>query len=67
MTTITVDPPRRTSLCVGFDASLGRSANTRGWRQHIGSKPIPARPALLPEPKPHWDYVRARAIVQLAY
>src|SRR5271169_712494 len=66
MTTMIVDPPRRTSLGVGFNANRGRAANTDAWKQHIGSKPIPARFALLPEHKPNWGRVGASAILQVS-
>lgn len=65
MTTMTVDLPRRTALGVGFNASRGRTANAEAWKQQIGNKPIPARLALLPEPKPNWHRVGASAVVQL--
>jgi TonB family protein len=66
MTTMTADPPRKTSLGVGFNANRGRSAATEAWKQQIGSKPIPARFALLPEPKPNWGRVGASAVVQIS-
>ncbi len=65
MTTMIADPPRRTSLGVGFNANRGRTASTEAWKQQIGSKPIPARLALLPEQKPNWGRVGASAIVQI--
>jgi TonB family protein len=61
-----VDPPRRTSLGVGFNASRGRATNTDAWKQQIGTKPIPARLALLPEQKPNWGRVGASAILQMS-
>ncbi len=64
MTTMIADPPRRTSLGVGFNASRGRAANAEAWKQQIGSKAIPARLALLPEAKPNWRRVGLSAIVQ---
>lgn len=60
------DPPRRTALGVGFNANRGRSANTEAWKQQIGSKPIPARLALLPEQKPNWGRVGASAVLQIS-
>ena len=36
------------------------------WKQHMGSRPIPARLALLPEPKPNWNRLGFSAVVQLA-
>jgi TonB family protein len=66
MTTMIADPPRKTSLGVGFNASRGRSAAAEAWKQQIGSKPIPARLALLPEPKANWTRLGASAVVQIS-
>lgn len=66
MTTMIAEPPRRTSLGVGFNANRGRSKNTEAWKQQIGSKPIPARLALLPEQKPNWGRVGASAVLQMS-
>src|SRR5271165_5870897 len=66
MTTMIADPPRRTSLGVGFNAHRGRTASTEAWKQQIGSKPIPARLALLPEQKPNWGRVGASAVLQIS-
>lgn len=66
MTTMIADPPRRTSLGVGFDANRARSANQEAWKQHIGNKPVPARLALLPDAKPNWNRVGFSAILQLS-
>jgi TonB family protein len=60
------DPPRRTSLGVGFNPNRGRTPGTEAWKQQIGSKPIPARLALLPEHKPNWGRVGASAILQIS-
>jgi len=65
MTTMIADRPRRTSLGVGFNTQR-RPANTEAWKQQIGSKPIPARLALLPEQKPNWGRVGASAILQIS-
>jgi len=65
MTIMIADPPRKTSLGVGFNASRGRVAGTEAWKQQIGSKPIPARLALLPEAKPNWRRVGVSAVVQM--
>jgi TonB family protein len=65
MTTMIADPPRRTSLGVGFDAQR-RPASTESWKQQIGSKPIPARLAMLPEQKTNWGRVGASAIFQVS-
>lgn len=65
MTTMIVDPPRRTSLGVGFDANR-RAASREAWKQQIGSRPVPARLALLPDSKPNWNRVGFSAIFQLS-
>jgi TonB family protein len=65
MTTMIADPPRRTSLGVGLDANRGRSTNREAWKAQIGTKPVPARLALLPEAKPNWGRVGFSAILQL--
>jgi len=64
MTTMIADPPRRTSLGVGFNASRGRAAN-EAWKAQIGTRPIPARLALLPEAKPNWGRVGVSAVLQI--
>ena len=65
MTTMIADPPRRTSLGVGFDANR-RAANREAWKQQIGSRPVPARLALLPDHKANWNRVGFSAIFQLS-
>ena len=66
MTTMIADPPRRTSLGVGLEAYRGRAVGAEAWKQHMGSRPIPARLALLPDTKPNWNRLGFSAIVQLA-
>jgi TonB family protein len=66
MTTMIADPPRKTSMGVGFEANRSRSANPQAWKQAIGTKPIAARLALLPESKPRWDRIGVSAVGQLA-
>lgn len=65
---MTFEPPRRrTSLGVGFNPTRSRSAaGAEAWKQQIGSKAIPARLALLPEPKSNWRRVGLSAIFQVA-
>jgi TonB family protein len=66
MTTMIVEPPRKTTMGVGFEANRGRSGNPQAWKNAIGTKRIPARLALLPEPKPRWNRIGLSAGVQLA-
>jgi TonB family protein len=65
MTTMIADAPRTSSLGVGFNSRQGRAAGTEAWKRQIGSKPIPARLALLPEAKPNWRRVGVSAIFQI--
>ncbi len=66
MTTMLADPPRKTTMGVGFDANRGRTSNPQAWKQAIGTKPIAARLALLPDPKPRWDRIGISAGSQIA-
>ena len=67
MTTMIADPPRKTSLGVGFNVNRSRTApSPDAWKQQIGNKPIPARLALLPEQKPNWARVGASAVLQIS-
>ena len=51
---------------VGLDAHRRTAANSEAWKQAIGSKPIAARLALLPEGKPRWSRVLLSAIAQIS-
>jgi TonB family protein len=66
MTTMIADPPRKTTMGVGFERNRGRSGDPQAWKKAIGTKTIPARLALLPEPKPRWDRIGISAAGQLA-
>src|SRR5215469_13834956 len=66
MTIMIADPPRRTSLGVGFDANRGRSNANPAWKQQIGTRPVPARLALLPDEKTNWNRVGFSAFLQLS-
>ena len=66
MTTMIADPPTKTTLGVGFHASRSRSAGPEAWKRQIGTKPVPARLALLPESKPNWNRLGVSAIVQFS-
>jgi TonB family protein len=66
MTTMIADPPRKTTMGVGFDANRSRTPNPEAWKRAIGTKPIAARLALLPDSKPRWDRIGISAGSQLA-
>lgn len=67
MTTMIADPPPSTTrLGVGLDARRRTSGGGDAWKQAIGTKHIPARLALLPEPKRQWNRLGVSAAVQIA-
>lgn len=66
MTTMIADSPRRTSLGVGLDHNRSHAANPEAWKQHIGTRGVPARFALLPDTKPNWNRVGLSAFVQIS-
>src|SRR5437762_5264360 len=67
MTTMIADPPPKvTRLGVGFDANRRAPQNREAWKQAIGTKPISARLATLPEPKRNWNRIGLSAGIQIA-
>lgn len=67
MTTMIVDPPRKTSMGVGFQSNRGRAAgDPQAWKKAIGTRPVSARLALLPEPPRRWDRIGVSALGQVA-
>src|SRR5579864_9548324 len=65
MTTMIADPPKKTTMGVGFDANRRRTSDPEAWKRAIGTKQIPARLAMLPEEKPRWDRIGLSAVGQL--
>src|SRR2546429_9483690 len=66
MTTMLADPPRKTTMGIGFEANRGRSGDPQAWKKAIGTRPVPARLALLPDSKPRWDRIGLSAAGQVA-
>ena len=67
MTTMILEPPKKTNLGVGFDANRRVPAGQEAaWKRNIGTKPIPARLAMLPEGESRAKRVGISAIVQVA-
>ncbi|HEX4545774.1 MAG TPA: energy transducer TonB [Candidatus Acidoferrum sp.] len=60
------DPPRKTTMGVGFEANRGRSGDPEAWKRTIGTKAVAARLELLPDSKPRWDRIGVSAASQLA-
>jgi TonB family protein len=68
MTTMISDPPTsRTRLGVGLDSSRRSASEPQAWKKNIGTKPIPARLALLPEGESRMKRVGVSAILQIAF
>src|SRR5260370_22531435 len=63
MTTMSADPPRKTTMGVGFEANRFRTGDPQAWKKAIGTKPVAARLALLPDSKPRWDRIGVSAVV----
>jgi len=65
MTLMIADPPTSgTRLGVGLDANRPRARN-EAWKAAIGTKPVPARLALLPEGERRWDRIGVSAVAQI--
>jgi TonB family protein len=65
MTTMISDPPKNTTMGVGFAANRRRTGEPEAWKSAIGTRQVSARLALLPESKPRWDRIGLSAIGQL--
>src|SRR5277367_219689 len=65
MTSMLADPETKTSMGVGFDAKNRRPTDPEAWKRAIGTKPVAARLALLPEGKPRWGRVGVSALAQI--
>ncbi|MBA0089168.1 MAG: hypothetical protein HRJ53_29610, partial [Acidobacteria bacterium Pan2503] len=61
-----LDPPSKTSMGVGFQSNRGRMGDSQAWRKAIGSQPVSARLALLPDPERRWDRMGVSAFGQIA-
>ena len=68
MTTMISDlPTSKTRLGVGLDSSRRSASEPQAWKKNIGTKPIPARLALLPEGESRMKRVGVSAILQTAF
>jgi TonB family protein len=65
MTTMILEPPSKTRLGVGFDSNR-RPPSAEAWKKYIGTKPIPARLAVLPEGESRVKRVGISAVVQIS-
>src|SRR6202158_1699176 len=68
MTTMISDTPTsKTRLGIGLDSSRRSASEPQAWKKNIGTKPIPARLALLPEGESRMKRVGVSAILQIAF
>jgi TonB family protein len=65
MTSMLADPGTKTTMGVGFDAKNRRPTDKEAWKRAIGTAPVAARLALLPEGKPRWGRVGLSALAQI--
>jgi TonB family protein len=66
-TMISERPMSKTRLGVGLDASRRPASEPLAWKKNIGTKPIPARLALLPDGESRMNRVGISAILQTAF
>jgi len=68
MTTMISEPPAsKTRLGVGLDPNRRPAADPQAWKRNIGTKPIPARLALLPDGESRMKKVGVSAAIQAAF
>lgn len=65
MTLMIAETQGNTNLGVGF-VPLRNRPRDEAWRRTIGTKQVPARLALLPEPEKRWDRLGLSAIIQIS-
>src|ERR1700746_265089 len=66
-TMISERPLSKTRLGVGLDSSRRPASEPQAWKKNIGTKPIPARLALLPDGESRMKRVGISAILQIAF
>ena len=66
MRTMSANPPRKNTMGVGFEANRGRTGDPQAWKKAIGTRPVAARLALLPDSKPRWGRIGLSAAGQFA-
>src|SRR6266446_7348823 len=68
MTTMIFEPPlSKTRMGVGLDSSRLPVSEPQAWKKNIGTKPIPARLAMLPDGESRMKRVGVSAILQIAF
>jgi len=67
ITMISEPPPSKTRLGVGFEANRRSASNQEAWKRNIGTKPIPARLATLPDGESRMKRVGISAILQSVF
>src|SRR6266705_1149194 len=67
ITMISEPPPSKTRLGVGFEANRRSSSSQEAWKRNIGTKPIPARLAMLPDGESRLKRVGISSILQSVF
>jgi TonB family protein len=67
ITMISEPPPSTTRLGVGFQSNRRSASNQEAWKRYIGTKPIPARLAMLPDGESRLKRVGISAILQSVF
>ena len=67
ITMISEPPPSKTRLGVGFEAHRRSASSQEAWKRYIGTKPIPARLAMLPDGDSRLKRVGISAILQSVF
>ena len=65
-TMISEAPPSKTRLGVGLESNRRSASDQEAWKRYIGTKPIPARLAMLPEGESRVKRVGISAVAQIA-
>jgi TonB family protein len=66
MNTMIAEPPiSKTTLGVGFEANRGQVKDRDAWKRSIGTKPVPARLAMLPEGDSRLGRLGVSAVAQI--
>lgn len=67
MTTMIADSPRTTTrLGIGLDSNRRPPVDPNAWKKSIGTKPVAARLAVLPDAQRRWDRIGVSAGLQIS-
>jgi TonB family protein len=64
MTTMIAEPSSKIRLGVGFEMDRSHAHDREAWKRAMGTKPVPARLAMLPQGESRWNRVGISAAAQ---